>query len=149
VILEYLEDKYPAADAATALFPRDVQARNIARRLVREAELYFGLEGMERVAAQTFFVKPETRSELELKKGLRVIAEELAFFEQALRRDFLAGALSAADFTLYPLLAFTLRAEKKFPEAQITPHIGPKLKAWKGRIEALPYFEKTWPAHWK
>ena len=27
--------------------------------------------------------------------------------------------------------------------------LGPKLSAWARRIEALPYFEKTTPPHWK
>jgi glutathione S-transferase len=149
VILEYLEDKYPAADAGTALFPKDVRARALVRRMAREAEIYFGFEGMERLSAQVFFAKPDERSASELEKGLKVIADELAFCEKEMRGDFLAGPLSAADFTLYPLLAFTLRAEKKNPEAAVSRWIGPKLSAWKGRIEALPYFQKTWPAHWK
>jgi glutathione S-transferase len=149
VILEYLEDKYPAADPATALFPKDVQARAITRRMAREAEIYFGLEGMERLVAQVFFTKPEERSAKELDKGMKVVADELAFFEKEIRGDFLAGPLSAADFTLYPLLAFSLRAEKKYPDAAVSKLIGPRMLAWKARIEALPYFQKTWPPHWK
>lgn len=149
VILEYLEDQYPAKDPATALFPKDPRARAIARRMAREAEIYFGLEGMERLVTYVFFAKPEQRSASELDKGLKVIAEELAFFEKETRGDFLAGALSAADFTLYPLLAICLRAEKKYPDAAVSKLIGPKMTAWKERIEALPYFQKTWPAHWK
>ncbi len=149
VILEYLEDQYPAQDPTTALFPKNPRDRAIARRMAREAEIYFGLEGMERLASYVFSAKPEQRSASELDKGLQVIAEELVFFEKEKRGDFLAGALSAADFTLYPLLAFCLRAEKKNPDAAVSKRIGPKMTAWKERIEALPYFQKTWPAHWK
>ena len=149
VILEYLEDQYPAKDPGTALFPKDIRGRAIARRMAREAEIYFGLEGMERVVTYAFFAKPEQRSASELDKALKVIAEELAFFEKEMRGDFLAGALSAADFTLYPLLAICLRAEKKYPDAVVSKLVGSKMIAWKERIEALPYFQKTWPAHWK
>jgi|ERR1700674_1018467 glutathione S-transferase len=149
VILEYLEDRYPAKDSTFALFPPDVPSRAIARRMVREVELYFGLEGMERLVTYVFFAKPEERSTSELDRALKVIAEELAFFEKEMRGEFLAGALSAADFTLYPLLAFCLRAEKKYPDAAVSKLIGPKMSVWKERIEALPYFQKTWPPHWK
>jgi hypothetical protein len=27
--------------------------------------------------------------------------------------------------------------------------VGPKLRAWMGRIESLPYFDKTYPPHWR
>jgi len=27
--------------------------------------------------------------------------------------------------------------------------VGPKLRAWMGRIEALPYFQTTYPPHWR
>jgi hypothetical protein len=27
--------------------------------------------------------------------------------------------------------------------------IGPRIAAWMARIEALPYFDKTFPPHWK
>ena len=104
---------------------------------------------MERLVTYVFFAKPEERSTSELDRALKVIAEELAFFEKEMRGEFLAGALSAADFTLYPLLAFCLRAEKKYPDAAVSKLIGPKMSVWKERIEALPYFQKTWPPHWK
>jgi glutathione S-transferase len=56
---------------------------------------------------------------------------------------------SAADFTVYPHLALGLRLEKKKPDLDVRGAIGPKLGAWMKRIEALPYFRKTWPSHWK
>jgi hypothetical protein len=27
--------------------------------------------------------------------------------------------------------------------------VTPQLLAWKARIEALPYFDKTYPPHWR
>ena len=67
-----------------------------------------------------------------------------------MRGDYLAGALSAADFAFYPLVAFLYRAQKmKLPDLDADGMLTPKLRAWKARIEALPYFDKTVPPHWK
>ena len=62
---------------------------------------------------------------------------------EAMRGDFLAGPLSAADFTLYPLVAALWRAEMKLPDLDAAGMLTPELRAWKKRIEALPYFDKT------
>ena len=63
--------------------------------------------------------------------------------------DFLAGPLSAADFSLYPFVAFMYRARVKLPDFDADGLLTPALKAWKARMEALPYFDKTSPPHWK
>jgi hypothetical protein len=39
--------------------------------------------------------------------------------------------------------------EKKKTDLGLRTAIGPKLAAWMQRIESLPYFQKTWPPHWK
>jgi hypothetical protein len=39
--------------------------------------------------------------------------------------------------------------EKRQPDLIVTAAIGPKVRAWMRRVEALPYFAKTWPPHWK
>ena len=59
-----------------------------------------------------------------------------------MRGDFLAGPLSAADFALYPLVAFLFRAARRScPTSTPTAMLTPELAAWKARIEALPYFD--------
>ena len=70
-------------------------------------------------------------------------------FEAYLGGDWFAGELSAADFTLYPLIALCLRMEKKKPDLNVGSAIGPKIAAWMKCFEALPYYEKTYPPHWK
>ena len=64
-------------------------------------------------------------------------------FTKAMRGDFLAGPLSAADFALYPLVAFLKRCEIKLPDLDADGMLTPEFRAWKARIEALPYFDKT------
>jgi glutathione S-transferase len=148
VILEYLEDRYPAPAPETALFPKDVQARAIVRRLAREAEIYFG-GGINHIARQVFFKKPGEWDQQVIAKGRDECLDEMRFLEREIRGEFLMGALSAADFTLYPLLGIARRVETKKPDLGIGAALGPKLQAWAKRIEALPYFEKTYPPHWK
>ena len=66
-----------------------------------------------------------------------------------MRGDFLAGTLSAADFALYPLVGVheALRDEAAGPRCRRNADAG--TAAWKARMEALPYFDKTIPPHWK
>jgi glutathione S-transferase len=71
-------------------------------------------------------------------------------FTNAMRGDYLAGPLSAADFAFYPLVAFLYRAQKmKLPDLDAAGMLTPELRAWKARFEALPFFETTVPPHWK
>jgi glutathione S-transferase len=63
--------------------------------------------------------------------------------------DYLAGPLSAADFTLYPMIAISLRCEKWKPDLALRERIPARMLAWMARVEALPFFEKTFPANWK
>jgi glutathione S-transferase len=75
--------------------------------------------------------------------------EEYPMFTKAMRGEFLAGALSAADYAFYPLVAFMNRCETKLPDLDANGMLTPELRAWKARIEALPYLDKTIPPHWK
>jgi glutathione S-transferase len=76
--------------------------------------------------------------------------DELALFTRSMTGDFLVGPLSAADFTLYPFIAFLWRIEsKKLPDLGADSMLTPELRAWKVRMEALPFFERTVPPHWK
>src|SRR5208282_29620 len=83
------------------------------------------------------------------RQSARRTARRIRDVETQIAGDYLAGPLSAADFTLYPAIAMLLRIEKKKPDLDIRGLIGPKIGAWLKRIEALPYFEKTIPPHWK
>ena len=39
--------------------------------------------------------------------------------------------------------------EKKKTDLNVGGAIGPKIAAWIKRIEALPYYDKTYPPHWR
>ena len=38
--------------------------------------------------------------------------------------------------------------EKRKPDLELRARIGPATAGWMRRIEALPYFARTWPSHW-
>ncbi|MGH8577477.1 MAG: glutathione S-transferase family protein [Gammaproteobacteria bacterium] len=146
-IVEYLDDRYPDAGDGR-LFPEDLQARARTRRLIQEMDHY--LAPAVGPMLREVFYKPEAeRDAAVIATGREKAATELRSFEGELRGDFLMGLLSAADHALYPLLALTLRADLKDPRTDVRGLIGPKLAEWMGRMEALPYYEKTYPPHWK
>jgi glutathione S-transferase len=146
-IVEYLEETYPGRGAP--LFPGDAKTRAIARRFILEVDNYFN-KAVDPVLEQAFWKKPDERDADTLAEGRKNSVDELAMFTNAMRGDYLAGQLSAADFAFYPLVAFLYRAQKmKLPDLDADGMLTPQLRAWKARVEALPFFEKTIPPHWK
>lgn len=143
-IVEYLEERYPGA--GLPLFPREPEARAIVRRMVQEVDGYFAPANSKLLRLVLFAKDPDPQ---EIADARVALIPEIERFEAAIQGDFLAGPLSAADFTFYPMLALTRRIDMKKPQHGVGEHIGPKLSAWMKRIEGLPYFEKTIPPHWK
>ena len=143
-IVEYLDEQY----AGPQLFPGDVRKRALIRRMVQEIDQYYAL-AMEKLLDQVLFTTPEKWDADKINEGRQGVAKELVLWDSLIRGDYLAGALSAADFTLYPLIALTLRMEKRKPDLDVRSAIGTKIAAWMNRIESLPYLQKTWPPHWK
>jgi glutathione S-transferase len=145
-IVEYLDEAYPATGAP--LFPGDVRSRAIVRRLIMEVDSYFD-DALDPLTTQAFSKKPEERDPRAIADGRKAVVEDLVLFSDAMRGDFLAGPLSAADFALYPMVAFLKRCELKLPDLDADGMLTPRLRAWKARIEGLPYLDKTVPPHWK
>lgn len=145
-IMEYLDDAYPGR--GQPLFPGDARQRALVRRLVSEADDYFDKAG-EPILDQAFVKKPGERDPAILAAALAALREEYALFTRAMRGDFLAGPLSAADFVLYPLVAFVDRCAVKLPDLDPKAPMTPEIAAWKARMEALPYFDAAYPPHWK
>ena len=82
-----------------------------------------------------------------LSTALEVSAREA---ETPWTRLLVADAAGAVDFTVYPMLALALRLESaKKPDLAISEAMGPRLTAWMARVEALPYFQHTYPPHWR
>ncbi|MBB5017335.1 glutathione S-transferase [Chitinivorax tropicus] len=143
-ILNYLDDAY----GGPKLFPGDAKQRARIRRLQAEVDNYFGY-AVDAVWDELIW-KESGADQAKVDEGLGQMKAELAYFETQMSREFLAGELSAADFTLYSILAYVLRVEsKRLPQLGMAATLGPKLKAWMARIEALPFFDKTYPPHWR
>src|SRR5262245_22747205 len=145
-IVEYLDDAY--AGQGARLFPGDARTRALARRLIMEVDSYFD-EALDPLTTQAFTRKPEERDKGEIAKSRAAVIEELVYFTKAMRGDFLAGPLSAADFAFYPYISYLPRCELRIPDLDADGMLTPELRAWKGRVERLRFFDKTIPPHWK
>ena len=146
-ILEYLEDAYPKS--GEPLWPGDVKARAIARRRAAEVVAYID-PANDKILSEIFGQGGNAPDAAVIDAGKKQLSSELARIETWLDEDFLAGdKLSGADFTLYPYVAFLGRVDARKPGYDLLALAPPKLAAWMRRIEALPYFEKTFPPHWK
>jgi len=144
-IVEYLDEQF---SSGPSLFPGDARRRAVIRRLVREADVYVA-DTMNPLIDLVLFTKREIWDPQAISAAYVKLGRELGKWEPVLAGDYLAGDLSAADFTLYPMLALCLRMDIRKPDLNVAGLIGPKLGAWMKRIEALPYFAKTVPPHWK
>ena len=146
-IVEYLDEAYP--DAGARLLPREVRARAVARRMIREADEYVA-HAMEGLVDQLLFAAdrgPDAAAVTAARVGL---LRELDVFEGTGGEPFLAGEPGAVDFTLYPMVALTLRMQdRKDPALGVREALGPRLRAWMKQVEALPYFARTYPPHWR
>ncbi len=146
-MIEYLEDRYP--DQGAPLWPGDVQARATARRRAAEVMSYIDpLNGT--IGTEVFFSGDKGPNLTAIAEAKAELGKELAQVETWLDAEFLAGSqLSGADFTLYPYVAFLRRIDARKPGYDLSALIPPKVAAWMKKIEALPYFQTTYPPHWK
>ena len=145
-IVEYIDEAYPGRGAP--LFPGDAKTHALIRRLILEVDNYYGPTS-EKLLEQAFWKKPEERDAKAIADARAGVVGELGNFEKAMRGDYLAGPLSAADFALYPMVALLKRAQMKLPDLDADGMLPSAIKIWKTRIEALPFFDKTIPPHWK
>ncbi len=145
-IVEYLDEAYPAQ--GRPLFPGDIRTRALVRRLIGEIDSYTS-EASDKLVEYAFYDKPEARDPAKLAAGRQAMQDEYALYDRAMRGDFLAGELSAADFALYPYVAFMKRCEVKLPDLDSDGMLTPGMRAWKARMEALPYLDQTVPPHWR
>jgi glutathione S-transferase len=144
-IVEYLEDKRPGEPR---LFSADLRQRAQQRRMVREVDAYFATP-LEELAEAVLFTPQERWSEEEITAADASMRKELAIWEAAIAGDYLAGALSVVDFTLYPYVALLARMGRRKPGLPAVDQSSPRLKAWMDRMAALPAVQKTSPPHWK
>ncbi len=143
-IVEYLEERHPEKP----LLPGDAKMRAAARRIAAEADVYLSA-AMGPLFELTLFRKGEADG-AKIAEAQKKVLEELALFENQVKGPYLLGPLSLADFTLFPHARLLRRIEDRQPGNGIAnSRLPPKLGAWMKQIEALPYYEKTIPPHWK
>jgi len=145
-IVEYIDEAYPGRGAP--LFPGDAKTRALSRRMILEVDNYYNVAS-DKLLDQALWKKPEERDQKLIAESRKEVIDELGKFGSAMRGEYLAGPLSAADFALYPMVAFLRRAQLKLPDLDADGMLPPPIAAWKARIEALPFFGKTIPPHWK
>jgi len=145
-IVEYLDEAYPGRGAP--LFPGDAKTRANIRRMISEVDNYFD-KAIDPINEEAFHPKPAGRDDARVAGGREAVIAEYALFTGYMAGDFLAGPLSAADFALYPLVAFMERCEIKLPALAADAMLTPELRGWKSQMEALPYLDKTIPPHWR
>ena len=147
VILEYLDERFPQAPR---LYPGDARERARIRRLVREAEEHIDRKGIDPIVDELFWKEGAAPDMAKVAEWKGTIAKELAIYADELRGDFLAGdAITAADLVLYPMVGYAKRITARKPEVALTDAVPAKLLEWAKRIESLPYFDKTFPPHWR
>jgi len=146
-ILEYLDERFAQGDK---LFPGEAKERARVRRLVREADEYVYAAGVSPITDEYFWKGDKPADESVVKEKREKVAEELRYLEKELRGNYLAGnAPGAADFALYPHVAFCKRITFRKPESKLAEIIPAKIADWAKRIESQPYFDKTYPPHWR
>ena len=143
-IVEYLEERY----AQNPLLPKDAKGRANARRLAAEADSYLGPVVGKLAELALYSETPVEAGEIDKAKS-EVLAE-LASWERQMTGPYFLGALSLADFAVFPHLRLLRRIEDRKPGNGLpNDRLPPKLAAWIKQIEGLPYYEKTIPPHWK
>lgn len=144
-IVDYLEEKYPQRP----VFPTELQERATVRRMIREIDEYVAHQ-VERMVERTLFTEEAARDPKAIEAVRAELATELARWESVLTGEWLFGtSVTAADHALYPLVALLRRIETRFGAFQLMKDVGPRVLAWMKRVEALPYYEATYPPHWR
>lgn len=143
-IIEYLDERYPQ----NSLFPGKPYDRAIIRKTLSEIDCYLFTE--LRYMMQQIFLKPEEDCDMDLVTQAQTqFFAELKHCEELQYGEYFLGELSIIDYALYPMLAMALRLEQRKQDLNISTAIGPNLRRWMQNIEALPFFDKTIPPHWR
>jgi len=143
-IVEYLEEVFPERP----LLPRDPGLRAQVRQFALEADGYI-LPLQRRIFMETLFCKEENRDAGRIKEAQEALLEELGRWEERLSGEWLVGEMSLADFAVYPHIRLIRRVDDRQPANGLGERMPPRLAAWMKRIEALPYYERTIPPHWR
>lgn len=146
-ILEYLDERY---GGKARLYPGSAQDRARIRRLCLEFNEYVDEKGLTLVYDE-YFTKGDAPPDPEkVAQGRATMKRELEFFAGELQGDWFGKpGPTAADFVMYPIIGYMKRITVRKPETKLVELMPPPVAAWAARVEALPYFGKTFPPHWK
>lgn len=146
-IIEYLEDEYP--DSGQPLWPRETRRRALARRIAAEVDSYL-YPPVRRLVLELISRRDGEPDAATIEESMTALIREFALLERSFNGPFVSGGdPSAADFTLYPLVAILGRIESIRPRYKLGDLIPGSLRGWMKRIEASPYFAGTVPPHWR
>jgi len=145
-IVEYLDERFASG---TKLYPGDARQRARVRRLIREMEQY--LNGpIDKIVDELFWKGDAAPDEQKVATARGEVKAELDNFAKEVRGRFVNGDVPcAADFVLYPMLGYVWRIGVRKPESGLAGLLPATLAEYKKRVEALPYFDKTYPPHWR
>ena len=145
-ILEYLDERFGGAK----LYPGDAAERGRVRRQVAEIEAYLYREGISPIVDELFWSGDRGPNAEVVAKARERLGEEMQYMARQPKGPFLGGdALNAADCVLAPCIQYCKRITFRKLETRLTELLPPELVAYNARIEALPYFDKTYPPHWR
>lgn len=146
-ILEYLDERFTSG---LKLYPGDAKARARIRRLIQEMAGYLVTEAIDVITGELFFKGDAAPDMDKVAQGRERLKQELEYFAGELRGKYLAGdSPSAADAVLYPCLGYVWRVNVRKPDTKLAELVPPAIAEYKKRFEALPYVDKTFPAHWR
>ena len=144
---EYLEDRF--ADQGPCLWPQDVVSRAIGRRIAAEVDSYV-YPPLRRIVEELLLRRRGEPDEDAISCARDALATELLRAAQSVMGDYMLGVEpSLADFALYPMTAMLGRLDQRHPQRDFGALVPEALKSWGERIETLPYFQKTFPPHWR
>jgi glutathione S-transferase len=146
-ILAYLEHAHPAPPLFAQDPPRIWEQVMTLDHDLREA--------VSAVVGPVF--KGGDASSDAIRDGAQRLLTELRRLDDRLAsQSFLFGpTITAVDCVAFPDVRVTLRATERAPEVMARLGIHPiadtarHLRRWIDRIEALPGYERTFPAHWR
>lgn len=145
-IVEYLEDRYPAS--GQPLWPAETHLRALARRIAVEGD---GLiyPNVRKLVVELLMRKNGEPDAAAIDEARRSLEVELNGLAHNITGPYLMGTEpSIADFTLYPFMAVFSRVHLLRPAVDLGS-VPPRVTAWMREVEALPYFAKTIPPHWR
>lgn len=149
-MMAYLDRKYPEPP----LFGKSAEETGLIWRVISECD--YLISAGDKVIRPVFFGKGLENVD-EIQQAAQKIRDELKRFdEQLAHSDWLVGeAMSAADLAVFPLVQLCLRAATKEAAQPFDLKFAPLgerypiLAKWVRRIETLPYYERTYPPHWR